>query len=114
MPCSLCSSPRSTKVTCPLNPDATNPDISKHPKAKKTIEARRKEEYQRENERLTAELAYTQRKRTPQQEKQMMEALKLAELYNGDIRNYYKLQADLQRNRDFAEAHRGEDYFTFF
>jgi hypothetical protein len=116
MPCSLCDSPRSTKVTCPLNPDATNPDISKHPKAKKTIEARRREENQRETDRRIAAMQYSERKRTLQQEKQNLEAQKLADLYNGDIRNYYKYQAEKQRYKDLAEEHRrnGEDYFTYF
>ena len=32
--CSLCKSPGVTKITCPLNKNAKNPDSKKHPKAK--------------------------------------------------------------------------------
>lgn len=31
--CSLCGSPGSTKITCPLNPNAKNPNPEKHPNA---------------------------------------------------------------------------------
>ena len=34
--CSLCGSPGTTKTTCPLNPDATNPNPKKHPLALKS------------------------------------------------------------------------------
>lgn len=33
--CSICGSPGTSKLTCPLNPDAKNPNPSKHPLAKK-------------------------------------------------------------------------------
>ena len=33
--CSICGSPGTSKSTCPLNPDAKNPNPSKHPLAKK-------------------------------------------------------------------------------
>ena len=32
--CSICGSPGTSKLTCPLNPDAKNPNPSKHPLAK--------------------------------------------------------------------------------
>ena len=34
--CSICGSPGTSKLTCPLNPNAKNPNPSKHPLAKKT------------------------------------------------------------------------------
>src|SRR6056300_1459504 len=34
--CAICGSSGTSKLTCPLNPDAKNPNPSKHPLAKKT------------------------------------------------------------------------------
>ena len=34
--CSICGSLGTSKLTCPLNPDAKNPNPSKHPLAKKS------------------------------------------------------------------------------
>ena len=33
--CSICGSPGTSKSTCPLNPNAKNPNPSKHPLLKK-------------------------------------------------------------------------------
>lgn len=40
--CSICGSPRTSKSTCPLNPNAKNPNPSKHPLAKKVSSAKPK------------------------------------------------------------------------
>ena len=40
--CSICGSPGTSKLTCPLNPDAKNPNPSKHPLAKKVSSAKPK------------------------------------------------------------------------
>ncbi len=37
--CSLCGSPGTTKSTCPLNPDAKNPNPDKHPNASEAAPA---------------------------------------------------------------------------
>lgn len=40
--CSICGSPGTSKLTCPLNPDAKNPNPSKHPLAKKMSSSKQK------------------------------------------------------------------------
>ena len=40
--CSICGSPGTSKLTCPLNPNAKNPNPSKHPLAKKVSSAKPK------------------------------------------------------------------------
>lgn len=40
--CSICGSPGTSKLTCPLNPDAKNPNPSKHPLAKKVSSTKSK------------------------------------------------------------------------
>ena len=40
--CSICGSPGTSKLTCPLNPDAKNPNPSKHPLAKSKMSSAKK------------------------------------------------------------------------